>query len=132
MNRASPITRGLLAAALILGISALLAWLTPAYLDRDTEHRLLGALLGAVVVVYANAVPKAFIARTRTRCAPAVEQAARRFTGWALVIGGIGYMAASLLAPIGISGMLAGLALGTAVVVVALRLRRMARAHAGG
>lgn len=130
MKLGSPLCRGLLAAALLLGTSAALAWLTPAYLDRDTEHRLLGALLGAMVVVYANAIPKAVIARTR--CAPAVVQAARRFTGWALVIGGIGYMAASLLAPIGISGMLAGLTLGTAVVVAALRLRHLARAHLRG
>jgi hypothetical protein len=127
MKRASPIVRSLLGAALILAISAVLAWVTPDYLGREMQHRLTGVLIGAIVVVYANAIPKAVIARTR--CQPAVMQAARRFTGWALVLGGLGYIAAALLAPVQQIGMIGGLALGTSVTVAALRLRQMAHAR---
>lgn len=129
MKRASPIFRSLLGAALVLAVSALLAWLTPAYLDVEMRQRLAGVLMGAIVVAYANAIPKAAFARTR--CVPALPQAARRFTGWALVLGGLGYIAAWLLAPIGVSGMVAGLTLGTAVTVAALRLYRMAHRRTG-
>jgi hypothetical protein len=130
MKRASPIVRSLLGAALVLAISAVLAWLTPEHLGREMQQRLTGALMGAIVVVYANAIPKAVFARTR--CAPAIAQAARRFTGWALVLGGLGYTAASLLAPIGVSGMIAGLTLGAAVTVTASRLYWMAHHRVGG
>jgi hypothetical protein len=117
--RFSALCRAVLAAACILGISALLAWAAPAYLDPEWGRRLGGALLGAAVVVYANAVPKALAARLRCTSA-AADQAARRFAGWALVLGGLGYMLAWLLAPIGVAGMLGGLALGAAVTCAAL------------
>jgi uncharacterized membrane protein YhdT len=126
MKRASPIVRSLLGASLVLAISAVIAWLTPHYLSHDASRRLIGMLVGAIVVVNANAIPKAVTARTR--CAPAMVQAARRFVGWALVLGGLAYMAAWLLAPIQLSGMIGGLSLGTAVTVAALRLRWMAHA----
>jgi hypothetical protein len=126
MSHASPLCRALLAAALILGIPAALAWLAPDYLGHDGRQRMMGVLFGAIVVVYANAIPKAVTARTR--CAPAVIQAARRFTGWVLVLGGLGYIAAWLLAPIEACGMIAGLTLGTSVSVAALRLRQLRHA----
>jgi hypothetical protein len=129
MKCASPLVRSLLGAAFVLAASALLAWLTPDYLSGEMRQRLTGALLGAIVVVYANAIPKAVFARTR--CAPTLAQAARRFTGWALVLGGLGYIAASLLAPIEVSGMVAGLTLGTAVTVAGMRLYRMAHPRSG-
>lgn len=130
MKCISVLGRSLLGAALVLAVSAILAWLTPAYLGADMRQRLSGVLIGAIVVVYANAIPKAAFARTR--CAPALAQAARRFTGWALVLGGLGYIAASLLAPIAVSGMLAGLSLGAAVTVAGMRLYWMAHHRISG
>lgn len=129
MSSASSISRALLAAGLILAVSAIVAWLTPTYLEPDTGRRLMAALFGAMFVMYANAIPKAVTARSR--CAPAVGQAARRFTGWVLVIGGLGYIAVALLAPVERIGMLGGLVLGTSMTVAALGLRRIARGHAG-
>ena len=130
MKRASPIVRSLLGAALVLAISAVLAWLSPDYLGREMQQRLTGVLMGAIVVVYANAIPKAVVARMR--CVPAVAQPARRFVGWTLVLGGLGYIAASLLAPIGVSSMIAGLTLGAAVTVAMSRLYWMAHRCVGG
>jgi hypothetical protein len=120
MSVAFSLSRSVLAAALILGTSALLSWLAPAYISVELSQRLLGVMLGAVVVVYSNAIPKALGAYARLRCSPAQEQAAARFAGWSLVLGGIGYMLASLLAPIGIATLIAGglLALGLLLAVL--------------
>ena len=129
-SRVSHLCRALLAAACILGASALLAWAAPSYLDPEWARRFAGALLGGVVVVYANAIPKALAARMR--CAsPAAEQAARRFAGWALVLGGIGYMLAWLVASLGMAGMIGGLALGVGVTCAALGCIRTGARSAG-
>jgi hypothetical protein len=129
-SRFSQLCRAALGALLILGAASMLAWATPGLLDPDWARRLAGALLGAVVVVYANAIPKAL--STRMRCAsPAADQAARRFAGWALVLGGLGYMLAWLLAPLNFAGMVGGLALGLAVTCAALGCIRIGARHAG-
>lgn len=125
MSHAFSLGRSLLAAALMIAASATLAWLAPAHISAELAHRLLGALLGALVVMYANAVPKAFSARARRRCAPAGEQAARRFAGWSLVLGGIGYMLASLLAPIGSASLVACCLLGASLLLAVLRYVRL-------
>lgn len=125
MNVAFPLARPVLAAALIIAISAALAWLSPAHISTELSHRLLGVLLGAVVVIYANAVPKALASYTRLRRSPAAEQAARRFAGWSLVLGGIGYMLAWLFAPIAIANLIAGVLLGVALLLAVLRYLRL-------
>ena len=107
MKPQSTLVRPLLGAVLILAASAALVRLTPAYLTPEMARRLLGVLLGAVVVIYANAIPKAMSACVRRGRSAGEEQAARRFAGWAMVLGGVGYMAASLFAPIGMAFTLA-------------------------
>lgn len=120
MTAAHPIGRALAGALFILGAAALLAWASPQHLSAEWAERLLGVLLGAVVVVYANAVPKTLARLAGTRRTPAQEQAARRFAGWSMVLGGLAYMLASLLAPLShasaIGGGLLGLALAAALV----------------
>jgi hypothetical protein len=123
--------RAVLGAALILGISAGLAWLSPAHISDETSRRLLGALLGAVVVVYANAIPKALVAAGRCGSSAAADQAARRLAGWSIVLGGIGYMLAWLLAPIGSAALLAGALLATGLFVAVLRCLRQRTRRAG-
>ena len=126
----SQLCRAVLAASFILAAAAVLAWASPAYLDPEWARRLGGALLGGVVVVYANAVPKAL--SRRMRCAsPAADPAARRFAGWALVLGGLGYMLAWLLAPLNMAGMIGGLILGAAVTCAALGCIRIGARSAG-
>lgn len=125
MSVSSQLARCLLAAAAILGISAALAWLAPAYISTDMSRRLLGALLGAVVVFYSNSIPKVLAARSRMRCSPAEDQAARRFAGWILVFGGFGYMLAWLLAPIDMARVIGGAILGTSVLLAVLRCMRI-------
>jgi uncharacterized membrane protein YeiB len=122
-----PLGRALLGAAAILAISALLAWLSPAYISTEMSHRLLGALLGAVVVVYSNAIPKVLTARARRHCSPAADQAARRFAGWILVLGGFGYSFSWLLLPIGMASLAGGALLASAVLLAIVRCLRIGR-----
>ena len=129
MKALSPLCHAVLAAAAILGLSALIVWASPAFIDPEWSRRLGGALLGVVVVVYANAVPKA--AEKHLRCSPAAAQAARRLAGWSLVLGGLAYVLAWLLAPLDMAAMIGGLALGTAVTCAALGCIRIGARRAG-
>jgi hypothetical protein len=79
---------------------------------------MMGVLLGAIVVVYANAVPKALTPLIQVRCELAEEQAMRRFTGWSLVLGGVAYALAWLSAPLESANMIAATCLGLAVLLV--------------
>lgn len=119
----SPIARALLVAGVIMAASASLAYASPEYISTALAGRLFGTMLGAVVVFYANVVPKSLIPLARMRCDPATEQALRRFAGQALVLGGLGYAAASLLAPLGMARYLAIAALSSALLAVAIRYR---------
>jgi len=123
------LSRGLIIAGVILSVAAALRLLSPAHISPEIAHRMLGALLGAVVVVYANAVPKALTPLMQMRCEPAAEQAMRRFTGWSLVLGGASYSLAWLIAPLAYANLLAASLLGTALLLVGFRV---ARARSGG
>lgn len=117
----NPLIRGLFAAALFLGATAALRWLSPTYIDAGLGQRLIGIMMGTLVVVYANALPKTLIPLAALRCRPARDQAVRRFIGIALVSGGVGYILAWIVAPIGVAHVYAMAALGTAFLVAILR-----------
>jgi hypothetical protein len=115
------ISRGLIIAALVLGASLAAKRLSPEYLSPDLAHRLFGVVMGGVIVVYANTVPKALNPMIEMRCEPAACQAVRRFTGWTLVLGGAGYAAAWAFAPLRIADVLAVSFLGASVLLVVAR-----------
>jgi hypothetical protein len=79
----------------------------------------MGMLMGSVVLVSANAIPKRLVPLARLSCDPAREQTLRRFGGRVLVLGGLGYTFAYALAPIPIASTLAICLLAPAVLVVA-------------
>jgi hypothetical protein len=118
------ISRALIVAGGLIGITMGLKLLAPAHLSQDTARRILGVLLGAVVVVYANAIPKALSPLVQMLCEPATEQALRRFTGWSLVLGGAAYAVAWAVAPLTYANVLATSLLGTALLLVVLRFAR--------
>jgi hypothetical protein len=122
--KAYPIGRALAGAMFIIAASALLRWASPDYLGIEMARRLTGVLLGLVVVVYANAIPKSLVALARLRCSPAREQAARRFAGWSLVLGGLGYIAAALTAPLASIHLVGGSILAVALAAAILRCMR--------
>jgi len=121
MKSAASFGRPLLGAALILAVSGAITWASPEYISDELKRRLIAAMLGAVVVMYANAIPKTLTALAQLRCSPEREQAARRFAGWSLVLGGVGYMLAALLAPLGVMHLVGGGLLALALVVATLR-----------
>lgn len=115
-----PIRRSLLIAAVCLLLAVMLNELGPRHVvSAETVERLIGMLMGAVVIVYANAIPKMLVPLARLSCDPAREQTLRRLCGWTLVLGSLGYMLAFALAPIAIAGTLAICLLAPAVVAVA-------------
>jgi hypothetical protein len=116
--------RALGGAAFIVAASALLRWGSPEFMSLEMAQRLTGVLLGAIVVFYANAIPKSLVALARLRCSPAREQAARRFAGWSLVLGGLGYMASALLAPLTAMHLVGGSILAVALAAAILRCMR--------
>jgi len=117
-----PLVHGLIVAALFLGVSATLRWLAPEYLSLDLVKRILGFLMGAVVVGYANAAPKTLSPYIRMRCDPAAEQAIRRFTGWTLALGGTAYALTWAIAPLDIADWLSMGFLGGALLLVLARV----------
>ena len=117
----TPIGRSLVVAALILGATAVLGLASPGYIDPELADRLLGVMLGLVVVFYANAAPKVLTPLARMHCSPEAEQSLRRFAAWAIVLGGLGFAAAWGFAPIESARFLAIGVLGSALLVVMLR-----------
>ena len=116
------IVRALIVAGLFLAVMAALKLLTPDHLSRELANRLLGVMLGVVVVFYANAVPKALTPLARLRCDPVTEQALRRFTGWSIALGGAAYALAWMMAPIESADIIATGLLGAAMLLVIARL----------
>lgn len=127
MSRTKQLGRAVALAALILAASALLGWASPAYLSDESARRLLGVLLGAVVVGFSNTIPKMLASRSRLRCSPAQDQAARRFAGWSMVLGGLGYMLAWIFAPLSMAALIGGAALAIGLTLALLRCLRLGR-----
>lgn len=116
------IARSLIVAALLLAASATIKHLSPEYVSPQLAIRLVGVLMGGLVVFYANAIPKALTPLVRMRCDPASEQALRRFAGWSLTLGGAGYAVASLVAPAASASVIAMSLLGVSLFLVLVRL----------
>jgi hypothetical protein len=120
-RKLSTLVRGMcIAAALLVGATAL-RLLTPGYLSPDLAHRLLLAMLGLSVLPFANVIPKMLPPLVRLRGSPAQDQAMRRFVGWSLVLGGIGYALAALFAPLDMATGLACALLGISLLLAVLR-----------
>jgi len=125
-----PIRRSLLIAAAWLLMALMLKELgRRSIISAETIERVTGVLMGALVVFYANAIPKTLVPLARLSCHPARDQALRRFGGWALVLGGMGFMLAQALAPAGIANTLSVCLLAPAVVVVCIAVGASVWAH---
>ncbi len=121
-GRWTEIAHGLLVAGALVATAVVIKLAQHGALGVESGTRLFGALSGAVVIGYANALPKALVPLVRLRCDPAAEQALRRFAGWTLCLGGLAYTAAWLVAPFERAGGLAIRLLGAALLIVVTRL----------
>jgi len=120
MSMKQPIRRAVIIAALYLLTSVVLHALRQRQIVSDEAvMRLMGMLLGCVVVISANAIPKKLVPLADLSCDPGREQTLRRFGGRVLVLGGLGYTLAFALAPIAIANTLAIGLLAPAILVVA-------------
>ncbi len=126
MNSISEPRRGrgtsLIFAGLLLGVALALYALAPRYLSHELAQRVFGVLMGIVVVLYSNGAPKAVPRRLEGRCGSAEYQDLRRFGGWTLVLGGVGYALAWVVAPIAMANWVSAAMLATALVLVLGRL----------
>lgn len=119
--RVPALVRALIVAGLFISITAAVKLGSPEYIDADFARRLVGVMMGAIVVLFANSVPKKLTPLAAMRCSPATEQSIRRFTGMSLVLGGLGFALAWMAAPIDAANAVAGTVLGVALLAVALR-----------
>ena len=120
-GKASPIPRAIIVAGLLLGTTVAMPLLSPEYINPDLARRVVGIMMGCIVMLYANALPKQLKPLAMLRCSPEKEQALRRFTGISLVVGGAGYALAWMLAPIDVAHVAAAGTLGTSLMAVAVR-----------
>lgn len=114
--------QGLVVAGVLLQAAVIIRSLTPDSLSTEAATRISGALTGMVLIFYANAVPKTLPSWSRMRRDPRGEQALRRLVGWSLTVGGLGYTAAWMAAPIESALALSTSTLGASLMLVILRV----------
>ena len=91
-------------------------------IDADLLKRGRNVLIGLGLLFFANLMPKMIGPALGTSRTMAAASSVRRFAGWALVLGAIGYIGAYLFAPLSQASILAKLFVGTAVILVGLRV----------
>ena len=99
------------AAVLMIGASIALVILRKAGMIDDAPTRGVMAIIGILLALYSNAIPKTFQARS------ARALTARRISGWAFVLSGLAYAAIWLLAPFHAAGEWSLAVVGTAMVL---------------
>ena len=114
--------QGLVVAGVLLQAAVIIRSLTPDSMSTEAATRISGALTGMVLIFYANAVPKTLPSWSRMRRDPRGEQALRRLVGWSLTVGGLGYSAAWMAAPIESALALSTSTLGASLMLVILRV----------
>lgn len=117
MNRLLP-ALGL--AALILGAALAVSYARSAGLiGDDLGDRIVMVVLGLVVAVMNNAVPKQLAPPRASAEAEALAQAVRRVGGWAMTLGGLAWAAIWAFAPIAAANPLAIAVMVAAMAVTA-------------
>jgi VIT1/CCC1 family predicted Fe2+/Mn2+ transporter len=116
------IVNGLVVAGLMIVAALALQWLRGlGVIPGDQEemtHRGFNIMMGLIVVGMANVAPKQLRPLAETTCDAAREQARRRFSGLAIVVGGLLYTLAWAVAPLELALPLSVAALSGALVVV--------------
>jgi ABC-type antimicrobial peptide transport system permease subunit len=117
------IRNALILAGLILAVSLCLAMAVRVdWIEGDTMERVKGIMAGLVVVVFSNLAPKTLEPLGGSRCSPARKQSLQRFSGWTLVLAGMGYSLAWLVLPLEFARMVAIVILASGVALVVARV----------
>jgi hypothetical protein len=85
------------------------------------RDRALGIVLGLMLVVMGNMVPKVLGPLTAKRCSSARTQSLQRFTGWIFTLAGLAYVGVWILLPVPEADAIATPLCAAAVVLVLLR-----------
>lgn len=91
-----------LASLILLGAITLSVLQTAEVIDGDISKRMIGVILGAVLVFLGNAMPKKLApidaqGNCAANCDPVRNQRIQRFLGWTFVIAGLLYMGVWML-----------------------------------
>ena len=120
----------LMGAGLILMISLGVSLAsTYGIIDGSASKRAMGVVLGLVLVVYANSIPKILTPLTAGKCDPAREQSFQRFAGWTFVLSGLAYSISWLLLPVETARTVAMLFVAAGVLLVGVRLLSSVMRH---
>ncbi len=84
----------------------------------------MGVILGLVLVIVGNFMPKNVEPSSEERCEPSAAQALQRFAGWTFVLAGVAYSLVWLVFPLRHASLVSTLTLAAAVLLVAARLLR--------
>ncbi len=88
-------------------------------IDDTTGERVMGVVLGAVLVVVGNYLPKALEPQW---CEPSKVQSLQRFAGWTFVLAGLTYALVWLIVPVDRADVIATPIVAAAAVLVAGRM----------
>jgi hypothetical protein len=97
-------------------------------LDPSLVDRARNVFSGFVLLYFANMIPKLIGPALTEKCSKPSANSVRRFAGWALVLGAIGYIGAWIFAPLSSTSPLASASslsqifVGTAVILVLFRV----------
>lgn len=117
------IRNALILAGLILAVSAAVALAIRAdWIGAGATERAQGVMMGLIVMVFSNLAPKTLKPLSASACNPSRKQSLQRFSGWVLVLGGLGYSLAWLVLPLERAGGVAMVVLASCVAVVAARV----------
>ena len=108
----------LLFAVFILAVAAALRWATHAgLLGEDGGRRGTQIVIGLMLAVYANAMPKQIGGAPRSPRAEARIQAALRVGGWAFTLAGLAYVGLWAFAPLAVADLLSMTLVAAAMVL---------------
>ncbi|MCF6293807.1 MAG: hypothetical protein L3J04_10475, partial [Robiginitomaculum sp.] len=113
---------GISAAGLILALALVLS-IAQQYqaLDAEMGERINSAILGAIVMIMGNFLPKAINPIGENNCEISATQKLQRFAGWTFVISGFVFSLIWIFAPIDMAAKLAMYALGLGVALIIAR-----------
>ena len=116
------IRSALLMAAALIALSLVVSYLDDTgRLGEEASQRTIQVAIGLLLVFVANRAPKT-LEPLRDRCDPGAVQSLQRFSGWMLVVGGLGYAVVWLVAPIDHARISAIAILATCVLIVLARV----------
>ncbi|MCF6294046.1 MAG: hypothetical protein L3J04_11700 [Robiginitomaculum sp.] len=121
-NAKQQLRSGISAAGLILALAMVLS-IAQQYqtIDAEMGERINSAILGAIVMIMGNFLPKAINPINGNNCEISTTQKIQRFAGWTFVVSGFLYSLIWVFAPIDLAAKLAMYALGLGVALIVTR-----------